>query len=376
MSDVTTEQLVVPISEDNPCGEDFSFSAEFDRIHEARREDDPSLDYGEWATQLKQADWNAVVRECEALLMQKTKDLRVAAWLTEGLVKTSGFAGLRTGLEAHVGLLTRFSADIHPRIDDGDDERRTGTISWFFQRAAYLIRCVPLTDSVVGRFSLMNYESAVSLQLQLQRHPDSVPDIETKVTLEKFSRAVAATEHAHFPAQLDIVEQCIHLVKNLASQLENILGDGSPSITPLTDSLESIQERLRAICKSLGVKTTDDATDDTTDDMPQHDAPPSTVPPAGLVDIAPMVTGKSPPAMQSSHGIGSRTEAVEALRQVSAYFRRAEPHSPVAYLADKALQWSEMPLHLWLRNVVKDPGVLAHLEEMLGAEDRKPAPGD
>lgn len=372
MSDVTTEQLLAPISDDNPCGEDFSFSAEFDCIHEARREDDPSLDYGEWATQLKQADWKAVARECEALLMQKTKDLRVAAWLTEGLVKTLGFAGLHKGLEVHVGLLTRFGADIHPRIDDGDDERRAGTVSWFVQRAAYLIRCVPLTDSAAGRFSLMAYESAVSLQLQLQRHPDSVPDLESRVTLEKFSRAVAETEHAHFSAQLDIIDQCIHLVKNLASQLEHVLCDGSPSITPLTESLEALRERVLAICMSLGLKNTDDATGD----MSQQDGSPSTVSLAGLVDSAPKVTGKSSPIMQFSPGIGTRTEAVEALRQVSAYFRKAEPHSPVAYLADKALQWSEMPLHLWLRSVVKDPGVLAHLEEMLGAQDRKLAPGE
>jgi type VI secretion system protein ImpA len=40
----------------------------------------------------------------------------------------------------------------------------------------------------------------------------------------------------------------------------------------------------------------------------------------------------------------------------------------VAYLADKAVRWSEMPLHEWLRAVVKDGGSLSHLEEMLGIQ--------
>jgi type VI secretion system protein ImpA len=169
MMDPRVIELMSPVSTDNPCGEDLSFSPEFDRIHEARREDDPTLDYGEWESALKQADWKSVATECELLLKNKTKDLRVAAWLTEGLIKTSGLAGLRRGLEVHVGLFERFGEDIHPRGDDGDQERRIGTMSWFVQRAAHLARSVPLTDSASGRFSLMDYDGAVGLQLQLQR---------------------------------------------------------------------------------------------------------------------------------------------------------------------------------------------------------------
>ncbi|MNT81614.1 hypothetical protein D3C72_2212250 [compost metagenome] len=36
------------------------------------------------------------------------------------------------------------------------------------------------------------------------------------------------------------------------------------------------------------------------------------------------------------------------------------------YLADKAASWGELPLHLWLRAVVKDSSTLAQLDEMLG----------
>lgn len=62
----------------------------------------------------------------------------------------------------------------------------------------------------------------------------------------------------------------------------------------------------------------------------------------------------------------NRTQALQQLRQVADFFRRTEPHSPVAYLADKAAQWGEMSLHEWLKTVVKDDGALAHVEELLG----------
>ena len=62
----------------------------------------------------------------------------------------------------------------------------------------------------------------------------------------------------------------------------------------------------------------------------------------------------------------NRAEALRQLQMVADFFRRTEPHSPVAYLADKAIKWGEMPLHRWLGEVVKDPASMAHLQELLG----------
>jgi type VI secretion system protein ImpA len=62
----------------------------------------------------------------------------------------------------------------------------------------------------------------------------------------------------------------------------------------------------------------------------------------------------------------SRAQALAQLREVAEFFRRTEPHSPVAYLAEKAAHWGEQPLHVWLRSVVKDDASFAHIEEMLG----------
>ena len=37
------------------------------------------------------------------------------------------------------------------------------------------------------------------------------------------------------------------------------------------------------------------------------------------------------------------------------------------YLAERAASWGEMPLHVWLRAVIKDPSAIAGIEELLGA---------
>ncbi|WP_229502977.1 type VI secretion system membrane subunit TssM [Pseudoduganella guangdongensis] len=44
-----------------------------------------------------------------------------------------------------------------------------------------------------------------------------------------------------------------------------------------------------------------------------------------------------------------------------------------SYLADKAAGWGELPLHEWLRAVVKDPAQLAQFDELLGGSAATPA---
>lgn len=74
------------------------------------------------------------------------------------------------------------------------------------------------------------------------------------------------------------------------------------------------------------------------------------------------------PQTRYSGEIQNRADAVAQLRAVAQFLRATEPHSPAAYLADKAAEWADMPLHQWLAAVVKDDGSLAHLRELLGVK--------
>ena len=91
--------LLDPIAGANPGGIDVSFSAAFDGIREARRQDDASLAQGDWETERKSAQWPQVIALCEDILAGQSKDMQVAAWYTEALARQDGFAGLATGLQ-------------------------------------------------------------------------------------------------------------------------------------------------------------------------------------------------------------------------------------------------------------------------------------
>lgn len=339
-----------PVSEASLCGEDLAYSAEFDRIKEARREDDATVEYGEWQTDLKQADWQGVVQDCTDLLLKRSKDLRLSAWLTEGMVKTSGLAGLGQGMAVASRLIARFGGQIHPQPEGEDQEQRIGNISWLVMRMAQLVKQIPITQSKLGQFSLNDYESARLLQTQVQRDPESVP--ENKLTLEKFAAAAAKTDKALYVKWLADAAHCQAALTELVRVADSLFGSDGPSFSPLAESLEAIHDRLQRIAREQGILAAETAAEESAD--PEAAA-------ANDGQTA-AVVHKGP--------IKTRAQALEQLRQVADFFRRTEPHSPVAYLADKAAHWGNMPLHVWLRSVLKDQGSLSHLEELLGMDER------
>lgn len=85
----------------------------------------------------------------------------------------------------------------------------------------------------------------------------------------------------------------------------------------------------------------------------------------GLMPVSDGAVASDLPAVVNG-AIQNRQQALAELRRVAAFFRTCEPHSPVAYLAEKAACWGEMPLHRWLQEVIQDSATLTQLETALG----------
>ena len=118
--------LLNPISADNPAGENLRYAPVYDKIKEARREDDDAPQ-GDWALERKVADWPLTIKLISEALATKTKDLQLAAWLAEAMLRREGIAGLREVLDLNRApareLLGR---TLYPELEDGDAEFRAG----------------------------------------------------------------------------------------------------------------------------------------------------------------------------------------------------------------------------------------------------------
>jgi type VI secretion system protein ImpA len=128
--EIDIETLLQPISEEAPSGALLRYEGTYERIREARREDDPSLPQGVWERALKVADWGAVISLSVEALTKKTKDLQIAVWLAEAWIQQGGIAGLRQGLRLCEGLCERFWDTLFPEIYEGSADARVDLLDW------------------------------------------------------------------------------------------------------------------------------------------------------------------------------------------------------------------------------------------------------
>lgn len=339
------EALLSPISDAAPSGEDLSFSSEYDTIQEARRSDDPSLEQGEWVTDLKVADWPAVSTLCGKLLKDRTKDLRLASWWAEAQTQIQGFVGLSQGYRLVAGLCDRFWDDVHPQVEDGDVEQRIGNLSWLLEHSTKWLRSLPLIQSQQGRFSMADIENA-----HARRGDGNGPDVPT------IDAARRATSHEFYLRLIEVVPDCREALRELENAVDARLGHEGPSFAQANDQLERLGDMVKRFAREAGVLVDGVASE------PLFNEPA----PTAVATTAHTGGGATGPAFGA---IDTRREAIAQLRRVAEFFRRTEPHSPVAYLADKAARWGEMPLHIWLKRVIKDDNTLSQIEELLDMDD-------
>ena len=329
--------LLNPIRPEQPSGEDLAFSPELDAIALARTFDDPSLDQGEWVTDLKEADWDFVVKRCCALLESTSKDLRLAVWLAEAGAKKHRMRGLAEGLTVIAGLLDGFwDRGLYPESDGDDHDQRIGNLSWILARIPALLREMPITDGNGKRYSSAEFEVA----RKNPNHPD--------LKLADMESAKKASTIAFKNSFADDAQYLAEALRALERAADDRLGQDSPGFASARDAVENMLHLLPAAPQPT---------------LSPQDNPDQylTLEPDPTMTTTPIQVISGPPG-----AIQSRTQAIAQLRAVADFFRRTEPHSPVSYFADKAANAGEQDLHAWLRSVVKDQASMAHIEELLG----------
>lgn len=332
-------ELLAPLPGPAPTGPDLSFSLDFDQIQELRRADDPTLPRGELDGEAKQADWPGVAAACEKLLAARTKDLRLAGWLGEAWARQRGAGGLADGLELYAGLCQAFWDDVHPQPDGGDQELRVGSISWVLSLVASQAKALPVARQGTAAWSVAEI-AAVRARARTASHDDEQAGAEL-ATLDKALRAMPA--HAWKDA-VDGAQRLAAAVGALQTVVDERLGDDGPAFVAAREAAQEAAASVERLARDAGALAS-----------------------VGAVPPEAAEAGAEPPEAGSTGGPPrNRQQALEQLRQVAEYFRRHEPHSPVAYLAERAARWGEMPLHQWLRHVLKEQGTLSQLEELLG----------
>lgn len=356
------EALLQPISEENPSGENLQYSGLYDEIREARRADE-QLPQGQWQTELKIADYRQVVALAIPALERQTKDLQIAAWLSESLIKENGFVGLRDSLKLFSGLQEIFWETIYPEIDEGDMEGRANAVEWMDTQGTLAIKGTTMTggegysyydfeDS--KRFDIPeNIDTLDSTDQQRYRELQAQAEKENRVTADKWRRAKAASTRAFYEQLYLSLEECLTEFKELNRIIEEKYDRNQvPGTSNLKKALDDIYTQVKKLLEDKRAEEPDAADETATEDEQNE---------TGTVSAG---GGKS--VATAAGAIQSRQDAIKRLADLAKFFRQTEPHSPVSYLVQRAVKWGEMPLEMWLQDVIKDESVLFQLRQTLG----------
>lgn len=349
--------LLQPLSESAPCGEDVSFSEVYDRIREERRADDPSLSQGDWQTELKTANWRNVVELSSQVLSGQSKDLQAAVWLGEALIARHGLAGVTDACDLLDGLLEYFWDGLYPPAEGDDLDERASRLAWFNQYATLALRKAPLTSGEPA-MSLNDWQisrEVDNLARQNREAWQSAID-EGKPDGETFDQALRKSGRDSVAATLAAIEQAQATHQRLNARVDARFGRQAPSLAGLGEALGQARQVMLKVAQGLGLQ-----------------APAVVEPPAEETSTPALVTSSANQAQPmagtptlTSNTLATKQDALRQLKEIAAFFRHSEPHSPVAYLVERAVTWADMPLDQWLSEVVDDEGLLGRIKERIG----------
>jgi type VI secretion system protein ImpA len=333
------EALLAPVSAEKPSGESLRFDAVYDDIKRMREEEDAALPQGVWQRELKRADWPGVAALASHTLATRSKDLQLAAWLTEAWTRLFAFAGLAHGVRLIGALCDGFWETVNPLFDEESAEARIAPVSWLgSEKFLFTVKSIPVT-APVG-------ENAVAFcwrDWEVSRQEPEQASVLASVSLTPASVLVALSRD---------VATAVESIDALKAILIARLGEpAAPTLTPLRNTLTDIAGFLTRV---------------------RQDRPDSQeVPGMDPVSQSPFDESPLMPLMPSAPGspIASRADAYQRLREASDFLLRTEPHSPVPFLVRRAISWGNMSLAEVLQQLLEKNADLATIYALLGIKE-------
>jgi type VI secretion system protein ImpA len=364
LGELSIEELLSPIEGSaHAGGEDLTFSLLFDDIKEARRADPTYLPQGEWKTELKQSDWPQVINLTSEALTAQSKDLQLAGWLCEGLAHREGFEGISFGLMLAARLLEDYWETLYPELDEEDFDERVARLSWLGDTLVGVVRTLPL---VMGeQYSLADYEESRQVENLARNDPDAMGQAlaDGKINDEIFQRSVVLTNTEFLQERHAVISSALASLKLLDGAGDQRFGRDAPSYNALEKVMEQCRDLTARLLRDRGASVVAGEEPDTIETGEEESLADGDSKPVAVA------RGDQPTGPMRSNP-QSREEAFELLNGVARYFKEREPHSPVPYLIERAVKWGRMPLEEWLKDVIKDHGVIDTIQDTLGTQSQ------
>ena len=275
-------------------------------------------------------DWRPVLVTAVKVIAEKSKDLEIASYLIEALVRLHGFAGLRDGFRLVNELVERFWDGLYPLPDEDGLETRVAPLTGLngADTEGTLINPIAhvrlTAGQSVGPYAYYHYQQALTVSQITDEVAREAKLKQGAVSLPMFERAVAETPGSFFTNLMDDLTTCLDVFARLDSALQDKCGSNAPPTSNIRSALEACRDAVQHVARDkLAISAP----------APADGEAPEVVTAGGTVQ-----TGESIGALRG------REDALQTLLKVADFFRRTEPHSPLSYALEQAVRWGRMSL--------------------------------
>ncbi len=373
MSQIIIEQLLQPITVEKPTGEDLRADNSIDSLYyQIKDQRNAARDIERRvlldATRDETPQWQLVEQHCITVLSEHSKDIEVATWLIEALLRQRGLQGLAIGFTVLAELLDRYWDSIYPLPEADDIASRVMAITslngedYDGTLIQPLYQIMISSAGSVGPFVLWQYQQA----MENVKYTDNVI-IQKKrdqgaIFLDEIAIAVAETGKHFYQALLQDLDNTQKAFEQLTLTLRNKCVDAAPPSSQIKTALHDIGDHIRFLVNDAPFTLEEPHMNNEVINAaltPEHELDNVTVQASAMA------------SEQFSSDIVSRIQAIEQLKKIAMYFRQTEPQSPLPDLLNRAVRWGNMPFSDLLKEIIKDESVRNNAYELIGLDNER-----
>jgi len=326
------EQLLQPISEALPAGENLEYDPAFLALERAAQ-GKPEQRMGASVVPGEPPEWGGVLGQAQALLA-RTKDLRVAVHLAAAALNRGGLEGMSEGLTLVGGLLETYWPSVHPQLDPEEGDDPTMRITALSALAAPSLLATLRTTPVIR---------AQALGSVAMRDFSSVPG-EATLDNNTVEGVFQSVDLPVLEAAVGWLSKCTEQLARIDKTFEEHTGARGPDLGALS---RMFREATAFAAPRLAARQ----------------------PVAAAAEDAP-TGGSAAPVARAAAPLGevnSREDVVRALDRICAYYARSEPSSPLPLLLQRCKKMVPMSFVDILKELA--PSGLSQLETVVGKAD-------
>lgn len=344
MTVLNYQELLKPISASLPSGKNLRLehvdSSIYQKIKDARgnARKIERAHMQKNTSQNNNPNWDAVYELALEALTEKSKDLEIATWLTEALLRKAGFAGLSYGFSLLRQLIEHYWETVYPHADEDGLVTKIASIGGLngYETEGTLvipIGMIPLTEGqTAGPYALWQYQQALELLTMADTDKKNQRIASGVICLELFEIAAKETNTDFFEKRINDIQASISEFKLLNHILNEKCGTDAPPSSRIQQQLDACLDCIKHISKN---------------------------------HLAPLSNQKNkaetPVNMEQKQTIScsylnstDREQVLQNLLNAANFFRMTEPHSPLSYLLEKTVRWGRLTLPELLKELIHD----------------------